>query len=803
MTCEICIKWKDKLSGTNAFITGSRNFKSSAVAEHAQSKLHKQALRLEESEQATNENRKARVHVPPPTSDAPIVQAVSNMGRITAEEKAAMQRLFDIAYLLAYKGRPYSDFIDHIEIEKLHGVNFMPSSAYENDMGCKLFIHFAAKALYELELKDKIKRANFVTVLSDGATDAACIEKEVVYILFVDPDEFKASLAFLSLKSVPSQDAQGITSAIIDAFKDCDILDKLQRIVFFESDGTAVNSGLKNGVIKVLQEKFGSHIKFFWCLSHRLELAVKDAIQEDMKEVETALRDLYYVYQNSGKRLRELRSLYEILKDVYSFENKQVKPSKASGTRWIDHKLRAMKAFVDKRGLYLSHIQNVIADTSKKNDKATLEGKRRRIARGSVLLKCAMYTDILEPVRQLSIMTQKTSEVNIVKQVEVVDSTLNKYRIMENRAEKAEEVATSVLPTVKHVLSVITQEGQSAGQQCKYQGVAVGNLQQAKTQVNSLVKTNITAIHKSLARRYGSLVDDTEGESSKETRDADEIAHCVAKVLNTRVWMREATEETLGLQMEAIEKISKSFKDMEPLNRTNSEQLKETYTLLVQWATMYFDVATIDPMDLWPRLQRIKHDEAPGLFALIELCLCCPYGNSVCESFISYLRVIKTDWRNKLNESNLTDLMRIKVTGPTVPGFNKRFCGLAVDLWNSEKVRRTNQGQRRKYAERRGTGTKTREMERKEFLKAWLKDAGADYEEEGGTSDDEEETEEDMDADESEEDDSEVETTLMKESQAECQSRSESSHERESNSEDDDPLLCGMRSSDSDLSDED
>ena len=207
-------------------------------------------------------------------------------------------------------------------------------------------------------------------MLADGATDAASKEKEAIYILFLDPDEFKASLVFLILKPVGSRDAEGITGASIDAFKDCDIPEKLQRIVFFESDGTAVNSGLRDGVNSILQRKFGKHIKFFWCLSHRLELAIKDAIQNDMKEVETAMRDLYCIYQNSARRLRELRSLHEILKEGYSFENRQIKPSKSSGTRWIDHKLRAMKAFVDKRGLYLAYIQNVVAGKSKQNDKA-------------------------------------------------------------------------------------------------------------------------------------------------------------------------------------------------------------------------------------------------------------------------------------------------------------------------------------------------------------------------------------------------------------------------------------------------
>ena len=76
----------------------------------------------------------------------------------------------------------------------------------------------------------------------------------------------------------------------------------------------------------------------------------------------------------------------------------------------IDHKLRAMKAFIDKRGLNLSHMQNVIADRSKKNDKATLEGKRKRIAQGSVLLKCAMYQETVSDALQRENTDHSNSE---------------------------------------------------------------------------------------------------------------------------------------------------------------------------------------------------------------------------------------------------------------------------------------------------------------------------------------------------------------------------------------------------------
>ena len=148
------------------------------------------------------------------------------------------------------------------------------------------------------------------------------------------------------------------------------------------------------------------------------------------------------------------------------------------------------------------------------------------------------------------------------------------------------------------------------------------------------------------------------------------------------------------VQMQAISNVFESFKDVDPLRQISIKLLQEQYVMLVQWATAYLNVAVIDSMDLWPRLWKIKLEEARELWVLIELCFRCPYGNAVCESFISYLLVVKTDWRNRLNERNLTDLMRIKVTGPTLPVFRECFGELAVDLWNNDKTRRTTQRKR-------------------------------------------------------------------------------------------------------------
>ena len=77
---------------------------------------------------------------------------------------------------------------------------------------------------------EKLKQANFISVLSDGSMYAAIVEKECIYILFVDPDEFKPKLLFFALKEPISQDADGLYDAIKKGF------------LFFSSDEAAVHS---------------------------------------------------------------------------------------------------------------------------------------------------------------------------------------------------------------------------------------------------------------------------------------------------------------------------------------------------------------------------------------------------------------------------------------------------------------------------------------------------------------------------------------------------------------------------------
>ena len=62
------------------------------------------------------------------------------------------------------------------------------------------------------------------------------------------------------------------------------------------------------------------------CFSHRLELAIQDAFNGTFfDEIDLMLRKIYYLYNNSPKRLHELKEFGRI------FEKTVQKPSKSAG----------------------------------------------------------------------------------------------------------------------------------------------------------------------------------------------------------------------------------------------------------------------------------------------------------------------------------------------------------------------------------------------------------------------------------------------------------------------------------------
>ena len=78
---------------------------------------------------------------------------------------------------------------------------------------------------------------------------------------------------------------------------------------------------------------------------------------------EDCLLKLYYLYEKSSKKRRELEDIICYLKSCFDFDDNGLKPVCASGSRWIANKLYGV---VSKFGAYTCHLAALPEDSSVK-----------------------------------------------------------------------------------------------------------------------------------------------------------------------------------------------------------------------------------------------------------------------------------------------------------------------------------------------------------------------------------------------------------------------------------------------------
>ena len=192
------------------------------------------------------------------------------------------------------------DFTDWVEWAELNGIKFNVT-AYKNRTQCTKFVNFISKTLFEEDVKSKLKMQTLSQLFCDGSTDSAVIEKECIYILFVEPFELEPTFFFIALKDVPSQDVDGIKSAIMKPFDDIGMPELKNRMVYLASDGASVNSGIKTGLSTKFRDDCIGWLVFVWCLSHRLELALKDSLDDVLTPAKKSLTNVLYLYHKSPR----------------------------------------------------------------------------------------------------------------------------------------------------------------------------------------------------------------------------------------------------------------------------------------------------------------------------------------------------------------------------------------------------------------------------------------------------------------------------------------------------------------------
>lgn len=135
------------------------------------------------------------------------------LGRATAtaekEECQRVSKLVDIAYTLAKEELPFSKYPKIAELELRHGVKL--GNSFVHEVKCKEFMDIIV-TLMEEEVLELARSASYVTVLMDGSTDVTNVEKELMYIMFVNSKTGVIEIRFLGLKDVKHSHLQRVGS---------------------------------------------------------------------------------------------------------------------------------------------------------------------------------------------------------------------------------------------------------------------------------------------------------------------------------------------------------------------------------------------------------------------------------------------------------------------------------------------------------------------------------------------------------------------------------------------------------------
>ena len=239
-----------------------------------------------------------------------------------------------------------------------------------------------------------------------------------------------------------------------------------------------------------------------------------------------------------------------------------IKPVKSIGTRWIDHRIRAMQRLVDKFELYCQHLQHAIPEVKSSKDRAVLQGKFDKLVDAKFLLCSAFFIDVLSAAKKFSLFTQK-SDVNIISIVDNVEATKRSYEKL-SRKFTTNGGAVFTLPTLNSIITEVENDEEDG--QPIYQGQKVKYYLREKQFLENNAAEVVQSILACYEERYNRVCVES-GNDTDLTSDGDAVLFDICCILNSNVWPSLSKDEAdddkiLSLQIDAITYVYERFKMM-------------------------------------------------------------------------------------------------------------------------------------------------------------------------------------------------------------------------------------------------
>ncbi|XP_052806605.1 zinc finger protein 862-like [Mya arenaria] len=601
------------------FITGNKTVKRESVVYHVKSEMHTRALSVKA---ACDKQKRCQ--------PGDLEKGFKN---IEIKNSDTLNKLFKTAYYVAAEERPFSDFPSLLQLQESNGLSL--GDTYHNDKSAKNFIENIGGIFHD-QVVSLLDKADYFSIFCDGSTDRSDSEKEVIMIKVLE--DFYPKLKYFKLEEPENTKANGILAAIDHAFFVNDLQNYKQKTVGFCSDGASVMMGARRGVIQLMREEGNAEwILPVWCMAHRLELAVKDCFKSTyMDNVIELLESIYYFYKGSAKRFKEAKDIADLLGEHF------LKPEKANGTRWVDHKLKAVSKLLKNWHIIISQMENYAEDnTNRSQDRAKVKGYLNKLRQHKMVLYIAFVKDVLNEVSKVSLLFQR-EDITVSSAVTKLQSVSSVLRNMiDNEGDQLVEIRNEIV------------DGKLRGH----------------TLINIIQDQSLAADR---ARIVQSLLDCMNTRLENLTVEPI-FTSCYA--FDQKNWPLPENREALLLY--GKDDVRVVFQRYEVI-LTNAGC--DIIDALSQWTDLKFHVAgnpryaNLHPLLVWQMVSQMDQDKGDfnDILKIIHLTSVLPLSNASCERAFSTMNMIKSDWRCRLDTDTLDTLMKIKIAGVPLKEFDPR-----------------------------------------------------------------------------------------------------------------------------------
>jgi hypothetical protein len=451
------------------------------------------------------------------------------------------------------------------------------------------------------------------------------------------------------LKDVSSATATGLLQALTVSCNECGLDDYNRRLVGFLSDGASVNFGRKSGLLTLLRQQ-SPWIIGFHCMNHRLELAIRDACKESLfDDVFLVLRNIHSIFERSPKRMRVLKQFADVMGEEVS------KPARASGTRWITHKLKAATILLKDYSVVISAMESMTDDNSVQQCLQKMKTFR--------FVACLNFlVDVLLPISKLSDLLQGES-INLSLAQAAIQAAAYKIGSFDTGENvKNFELAASAAAR------------DDAPGPLSFKGVCL-------TETECLLS----------ADDRNNLLTKLSHELDVRFRDFDQNPVLSAIILlDVRLWP-QVEEELRSFGIDELKLVVQHFHGV-------LHDRVTTDVILNEWLDIKFFVINSckhlltgksSTDDLW-KILNFAHKQAFGnVLLVLNILRIMPVSNAIVERCFSTMGIIKGDWRSCLAEHVLDHLIRIKREGPKASDPKaEELCRRAAVAFFEKKSRR-------------------------------------------------------------------------------------------------------------------